>query len=250
MAQVFNLCEKEQVTNLFQQKGEMDPIVVSGFPFDIDVAALLASLRLDVDSEHADIVRDMVRSAKAIAHPKALCGVAYVQSRSDDGVVIDGVSFHSRVLAVNLQDAHRVFPYVATCGREADAWSEAISDVFFRYLADAIKQALLASAFLAVRSFIDRHFQPGKTARMNPGSLADWPTSQQQPLFQLAGDPKSLIGVELTESFMMVPTKSVSGLLFPTETSFENCQLCPRDPCPGRRAPYDEDLYARKFAKR
>ena len=239
-----------QVFNLFHQKGEMEPIVVSGFPCDIDVTALLASLRLDGESEHAQVMRDMARSVKAIARPKALCGVAHVQSRSDDGVVLDGVSFHSRVLAVNLQQAHRVFPYVATCGREVEVWSAGISDVLYRYLAGAIKQVLLACAYQAVKDFIERHFQPGKTARMNPGSLPDWPTSQQQPLFQLAGDPKSLIGVELTESFMMVPTKSVSGLFFPTETNFENCSLCPREACPGRRAPYDENLYARKFDKR
>jgi hypothetical protein len=53
--------------------------------------------------------------------------------------------------------------------------------------------------------------------------------------------------VELTDSFLMVPNKSVSGLRFPTETSVENCQLCPREVCPGRRTPYDPKLYEQRY---
>lgn len=36
----------------------------------------------------------------------------------------------------------------------------------------------------------------------------------------------------------MVPVKSVSGIFFPTEIKFESCQLCPREVCISRRAPY------------
>ena len=53
---------------------------------------------------------------------------------------------------------------------------------------------------------------------------------------------KDLIGVELTNSFLMVPSKSVSGIYFPTEIKFESCKLCPGEGCPGRQAPYDKNL--------
>lgn len=227
----------------------MDPILLNNFPFDIDVAGLLERLHVDGETADGQVVRDMARSAKTVARPKALCGVAYVDSRDGDSLTLDGVAFQSRVLAVNLQNAHRVFPYAATCGREVEAWSSSISDMLYRYYADAIKQALVHSAVQAVRDFVQRHFQPGKTAGMNPGSLPDWPMAQQRPLFQLLGDAKGLIGVELTDSMLMLPTKSVSGILFPTENSYENCQLCPRDNCPGRRAEYDKDLFDKKYAK-
>jgi hypothetical protein len=82
---------------------------------------------------------------------------------------------------------------------------------------------------------------------MSPGSLGEWPLSQQRPLFASLGDVAGAIGVRLSESLLMVPAKSVSGVCFPTEESFESCQLCPREDCPGRRAPYDETLYDRKY---
>ena len=87
----------------------------------------------------------------------------------------------------------------------------------------------------------------GRTATMAPGSLADWPIREQRPLFRILGDPLTAVGVELTDSFLMIPNKSVSGIRFPTEERFESCQLCPREGCPGRRAAYDPDLYESKY---
>jgi hypothetical protein len=61
------------------------------------------------------------------------------------------------------------------------------------------------------------------------------------------GDVAGAIGVWLSDSLLMVPAKSVSGVRFPTEESFESCQLCSRENCPGRRASYDDTLYDRKY---
>ncbi len=77
---------------------------------------------------------------------------------------------------------------------------------------------------------------------MSPGSLEDWPITQQRQLFSLFEDPAAQLGVRLTEHMLMVPRKSISGIFFPTEVGFQSCQLCPRKDCPGRRAPYDREL--------
>ena len=76
--------------------------------------------------------------------------------------------------------------------------------------------------------------------------MDDWPITQQKELFSLFGDVEELIGVTLTESCLMVPLKSSSGIYFPTEVTFETCQLCPREVCESRRAPYDRAL-AREY---
>ena len=53
---------------------------------------------------------------------------------------------------------------------------------------------------------------------------------------------RKIIGVNLTDSFLMIPRKSISGIYFPTEIKFYSCQLCPRERCIGRKAPYDSKL--------
>ncbi len=83
---------------------------------------------------------------------------------------------------------------------------------------------------------------------MAPGSGAAnvWPITQQKELFSIFGNVEDLIGVKLTDRCLMVPLKSVSGLFFPTVNQFESCQLCPREVCSARRAPYDLEL-VRKY---
>jgi hypothetical protein len=73
---------------------------------------------------------------------------------------------------------------------------------------------------------------------MDPGSLEDWPITEQPKLFSIFGDTEKLIGVRLTESLLMIPRKSVSGILFPSEGSFSSCKLCDRVACPSRKAPF------------
>ncbi|MCG8400671.1 MAG: vitamin B12 dependent methionine synthase, partial [Firmicutes bacterium] len=70
---------------------------------------------------------------------------------------------------------------------------------------------------------------------------------EQKKLFSILGDCSEKIGVELTDSLLMVPVKSISGIFFPAEAGFESCLLCPRADCPGRRAAYDPELYNSKY---
>jgi hypothetical protein len=223
--------------------------VLSDIPFVLDFEELLRRLRVASDSADVEQLRRMADHACKIARPKAAYRLAYVDSKEPDGVVVDKVRLSSRVLRVNLEQAHRLVVYVATCGHELHQWSESISDILERYWADEIKATALFCALTASDTHQGEHLELGRTARMNPGSLADWPVTQQGPLFEILGDVQSTIGVKLTDSFLMVPNKSVSGLRFPTATSFENCQLCPREMCPGRRAPYDSELYERKYQR-
>jgi hypothetical protein len=160
------------------------------------------------------------------------------------------VTFTSRVLTVNLKKVHRVFPFVVTCGVELDEVPGAADDPLTEYWLDELRIMALGAASAHLRRQIEERYRPGKITSMSPGSLKDWPLTQQRELFSALGDVEGAIGVKLTESFLMWPMKSVSGVYFQTETSFESCQLCPREDCPGRRAPYDERLWQERYAER
>jgi hypothetical protein len=226
----------------------IDTMVLDEIPFRLNLDTLVSKLR--AREQHVNSLQSLAKDARAVGRPKALYRVAYVEDKEDDCVIIEGVTLTSRVLRVNLEHAHRVFAYVATCGMELEEWARSIDDLLQSYWAETIKEMALGQAIEALNRDIVERFRPGKTATMAPGSLEDWPLEQQQPLFTLLGDTEAAIAVRLTKSLMMVPTKSVSGIRFPTAESFESCQLCPREKCPGRRAPYDAKLYARKYRQR
>lgn len=225
----------------------MDVVVLGNVSFALDTGDILDKLRLKSDSAYCEDVTKMVAEAVAIARPKAIYGLAPVKIRGESDVAIGGIDFASRVLRVNLDQVDKVVPYVITVGRELEKWSLQYKDMLYSYYADFIKGSVLTSARETAMSAIDRQYDLKHTARMNPGSLEDWPLTQQVPLFQLLGDVKGAIGVELTESCLMFPVKTVSGIYYETADDFASCQLCPKENCPNRRAKYDEHLYEQKY---
>lgn len=145
-------------------------------PFQIDLDRLLKRLRVESGSQYAAEVRGLAGDAQAVGRPEALYRVAFIESRGDDYVVIDNVVFTSRVLRVNLDSAHRVFAYVATCGMELEDWANSIRDVLHRYWAETIKEMALHAATKVLNEHLVERYRPGRTATMSPGRLADWPS--------------------------------------------------------------------------
>jgi len=217
--------------------------VFEDIPFNASAEDVLRAMKIrKVSPSLARLVEDLAGRSREVAKPKALCRVSYIDERTSDSVTIEGRRFTSGVLRQNLEGIQRVFPFVATCGAEIEKLMLDHSDIMASYCLDTIMMLAVQSARRHVERFLKESYSVGHLSRMAPGSLQDWPLQEQRPLFDLLGDVEERIGVRLTERLLMTPIKSVSGIFFPTEASFESCQLCSRDNCPGRRAPYDAAL--------
>jgi len=227
------------------QAEEVKAIVLDDIPFALDIADLQRRLHLASNSDSAQEFRELAHAAQHLARPKALFRECYVEHRGADSVTLGTVTFTSPALRVHLDQVERVFPYVATCGREIDNLVVPAGDFLRQYWLDAIKAALLECSRSYLRTHLEVTYALGKTSSMHPGSgdAIVWPIEQQSQLFSLLGDVEGQIGVTLTGSFLMIPIKSISGILFPTETSFQSCQLCHREDCPSRKAQFDEHLW-------
>lgn len=189
----------------------------------------------------------MLEEALNNAVPKALFKTAAVDMQGKNFVVIDGIKYRSHILSVNLADVHQVFPYIITAGLELQKWSEKYTEILADYWADSIQEEILSNAVSDICSFIDYSFSLDKAADMNPGSLRDWPIEEQQKLFEQFSNIPSEMEIELTESLLIYPPKSVTGIRFPNEVNFENCQLCPRENCSSRRAKYNPELFKKRY---
>ena len=211
-----------------------------------DPVALLRDLHLEPGTAEADEFAGILDLVRPRARPRALFAEAFIEGRGEESVTIDGVRYSSRVLARNLADLHRVFPYIASCGPEIDEAVEAGGDSLTQYWIDAIKTEALAAAREFLVDHLMRSFATGKLSSMNPGSGdADvWPIQEQKLLFDYMGDTEAMAGVRLTSSCLMIPNKSVSGILFPREVTFTTCSLCHREKCPGRRAEFEPSAAA------
>jgi len=197
-------------------------------------------LHLKRDSD-LKAVQDIVHMAQPLVEPRVLYKVSYIEEKLDDGVVVEGLRLTSKVLRKNLEAVERVFPFVITIGKKFGEMLDACNDLLEKFYLDTIGNVALNQVRLALKDHLKQNYAIEKTAFMAPGSLPDWPIEQQKPLFKLLGDVPASIGVQLNDSLLMLPAKSVSGIYFPTETSFFSCQLCPREHCESRKAKYSEE---------
>jgi len=213
-------------------------------PFNFDYNEFSKQAHLSRYADQSTNLAALLDKAVPLVKPKALYRACYITGRSGIDVFLEGVKFKSAVLSHNLREVERVFPYIATCGNELDHIPLSQDDLLAHYWLDTIKQMALTAAFEYVRSLLCRKFGINKLSTMNPGSGERelWPIEEQQPLFSLFGDVETLIGVKLTSSCLMTPNKSLSGLFFPTETTFESCRLCSRENCGHRKVPYKRDI--------
>jgi len=215
--------------------------IIDKFNVSISLDELRKRLHMEKDCDMSEI-QPLIDVAVQLIEPRALYDVRYIEEKLEDTVIVNGRQLKSRVLRKNLDQVERVFPFVITLGPKLGEKQAAGTDLLENFYLDTIGNASLNSARRQLKRHLQSQFALEKISSMAPGSLADWPIEEQAPLFELLGDVENSIGVKLTDSLLMLPAKSISGIYFPTEASFFSCQLCPRERCESRKAQYDAKL--------
>lgn len=216
----------------------MERLVITDFAVKYDLEELRQRLRVKPGSKAEAQLVNLVAAAGPISRPKAAILAERPELGENDEVRLGGTLFRSGLLHKHLDGQNLAVAYVATCGRELAAWAGSLKGLE-QFLADEIMINCLRQGMAQLEARLRERFGLEMVSAMNPGSLPrEWPIIEQRPLFDLLGDLPGQIGVELLPSFLMKPGKSVSGIFFKTEEKFHNCQLCTKENCPGRKAPY------------
>lgn len=205
------------------------------------------SIRIEALEDVRDQVEQLFALASERLQPAAMLRVAYIDGFSTKGdlsvVDIEGLVFQGKALSI-LDGIHRVIPYVASCGTGMESFDLKGFDFLAPYWLDSIKLQALGTARKALVDYCRTKFGMSKPMSLNPGSgnVDIWPIKEQHTLFSLLGETDS-IGVRLTDSSLMIPNKSISGLFFTSPTvDYESCAYCERPGCPDRRVPYRQTL--------
>jgi hypothetical protein len=195
----------------------MEPIILDNITFEINARDLAPKLYVEPDTEDYNTLESLIAEACRIARPKAVYTTSIITDCGSDFVTLDGVRMISPTLSANLKGLQQVYPYVTTCGTEVEEWSKNIGDMLYQWWMDAVKLQMLQKAADELNSKLKESLNAGKLSQMNPGTLQDWPIAAQRDLFSLFGDVKAHIGVTLTDSMLMLPSKSVSGIYYKAE---------------------------------
>lgn len=205
-----------------------------GFEPDSTVSGLLEQLRSD---------------AEEICRPSWCYEIYDSIECGRDFLAAGGGTLHcGPVIAPFLGDADRLVVYTATAGREYAGYCRSIEesgDVALAYFADMAGSAIAECAAEMLVDEIDALCGSLGMKRSNtysPGNCG-WDVSDQHNLFALL--PDSPCGISLMPSGLMVPDKSVSGIIAlgkDMERRPSRCALCKRTDCHRR-------LYNRRISR-
>ena len=218
-------------------------VILRDFKVSYDEREIAGRFRIRPGTKAERLLTDVLATAASLARPRAVFMALAPEILDEETTTIGGTVFKSGLLSRHLSGLSLAFPYVATCGRELAEWTSGLTGLE-QYMAD---EAMLLALRQGVRQ-LEGHITAGyglkQVSAMNPGSLPrEWPITEQRPLFGLLGELPEQIGVTLMPSLLMNPGKSVSGIFFETSEKYHNCQLCPNESCPARKAPYQGEAH-------
>jgi len=157
----------------------------------------------------------------------------------------NGMSFTSPILAKVFDHCEEMVIFVVSIGSALEEEAARLSEenrLTEAYVLDRLGSLTAEHAVNVFYNNVKRHYRNkgyGVTLRFSPG-YCDWPVNDQQKLFLLLDADR--IGVSLTDSCLMQPRKSVSGVfgLFPltdgtTLSTYNPCSHCEKKGCAARR---------------
>lgn len=132
-------------------------------------------------------------------------------------IKIDGQLFQpAKIVNLQLKDAAAIALFACTTGSGITNYSKKVEkggDQIYSYVLDVIGSIVVEKTADKMQdSLKDKMIEKGAgiSDRFSPG-YCDWNVSDQQKLFRLL--PKNFCGIKLSESSLMDPIKSVSGII-------------------------------------
>lgn len=210
----------------------------------VELSEVLA--HLNIDAEKKSFLAEAEKAyhlACSLAHASEIIyQKCPVRRASAPLVLIGDVEFHNNALFYNLADTGECFVYVITLGKEFSARLGDTSDYLVTYYLDKIGNLFLRKLREKLAAQITRKHSVDRFSRMSPGSTDLWPLHDNRKIFAVLGDEVDEIGVSLTESAVMNPVKTISGILFHKEERFFDCFLCQLTGCQSRQAKYNPEI--------
>ncbi|MCG8336124.1 MAG: hypothetical protein MJE63_16545 [Proteobacteria bacterium] len=228
--------------------GEMgQSIIYDNIAISFETDSLANELKITKRPQLVKSLNDMTSQLVTLARPKALAVPVAPIINNGASLSIEGFEFQSNVLKINLEQANNIFAVLVTAGKEADTWIRSFDDILFQYWADHLVDNILRQSISYLEEEIRTKYNLSTLSWMTPGSLEEWPISEQEKLFGIFGENALRLDVSLTDNFIMQPLKSLSGVMFDSTDPFFSCQLCDKSKCEKRRAEYDLRLARQKY---
>ena len=153
-------------------------------------------------------------------------------------IQVNGLEFHpTKAIAQQVRASEKLAFFMITAGEGITTWSQrelTEGDPMAGYIIDLFGSEIVVAALDRMQDDLSEKMGEDGfkiTNRYSPGDCG-WPVTDQQKLFSLF--PESFCGISLSESSLMHPIKSVSGIIgigVNVKKTAYACDLCEMDTC-------------------
>jgi len=160
---------------------------------------------------------------------------------------VDGTTFHiKKVITNQLRKVDQVAIFVCTAGAGISDWSKELmheGDMLMGYVVDVLGSEIVENALDRIQDILEGEMKAsnlGITDRYSPG-YCDWQVNEQHKLFSFF--PDKFCGITLSETSLMYPIKSVSGVIGIGEGAKRRgyaCNYCDMVNCIYRQKRYEK----------
>lgn len=188
------------------------------------------------------MVKAMIETISKVCQPSFCYTIKDTIIIGQSGIIVDDVNFKTgKVISSYLDKAEVIAFFIATAGLKFDSWLKDLhkqNDVWNMFLADAIGSEIAEATTRAASQELE------KIASLNGLNISNsyspgycgWAVKEQQKIFSLF-HPEPC-GVKLTDSSLMLPIKSVSGIIglgSQLEKKMYGCDICTMKNCYKKR---------------
>ncbi len=137
----------------------------------------------------------------------------YDFTRTEDGIIIDGIEFKSKKLLNHLRNSTSIILFGATIGVGADTLVRkySVTDLAMTSVAHCVGASLVENLCDMACEELKNEIKGEHRPRFSPG-YGDLDISSQNDFFKLLPMTTQL-GVTLSENYMMTPTKTVTAFI-------------------------------------
>jgi hypothetical protein len=223
-------------------------VIALNSQIDVDSQQVLSSIGYDIDCQPPSRIESLVseysENVRDLLEPSYSCVIRDIEWVQGSISFIEGsVIFKSQVIAQLLEQCQKVAIFALTIGNRLEEMVNQLARDKLMLQA-AVLDAIGSEVTEKVASFVQDRI--GRVAsynglfisrRFSPG-YCDWHVGQQRMLFWALSGKE--IGVRLTGRCLMIPQKSISGIIGiggrkDTIENYNPCLECTKIECPGRR---------------
>jgi hypothetical protein len=203
-------------------------------PIIYDKDKIISELHLETfrnGEVYMKMLHSLIKECESLVEPKIGFDTLKVNEIRKDSLLLEnGEVLNCSILAEKICCKSGLVPYVVTIGGrlEQKVSQLGIKDMLQSFILDMLGNYTVRQIRKHLQDLISK--ERGYTvSSFTPGDTVEWRLEELVKIVRILGedDLKKQVGITLTSSFMMIPRKSICGVMAQTEEEFINCRICP-----------------------